>query len=118
MPSAPLNLDATPGTSLGAVDLTWQAPLDNGGWPITGYFLERSLDGGATWPQTWTLGTSCPTPTPPAARRSACTYRVSAINARGTGPVSNTATAIGTNLSPPQNLTADHEHHDARWRRS
>ena len=31
---------------------------------------------------------------------------MSAINARGTGPASNTATAIGTNLSPPLNLLA------------
>ena len=46
MPSAPQNLDATSGTTLGAVDVTWQAPLDDGGWPVTGYFLERSLNGG------------------------------------------------------------------------
>jgi len=31
---------------------------------------------------------------------------VSAVNARGTGPASTTDTATGTNLSPPQNLTA------------
>ncbi len=105
-PSAPQNLTATPGTSLGAVDVAWQVPLDNGGQPVTGYFLERSLNGGTTWPQSWTLGTSLSYPDPTCGAGVACTYRVSAINVLGTGATSNTATATGTNLSAPQSLTA------------
>ncbi|MGZ6962712.1 MAG: Ig-like domain-containing protein [Acidimicrobiia bacterium] len=106
VPSAPLTLGATPGGTFGSVDLTWQAPLDNGGWPVTGYFLERSVDGGTTWPQSWTLGTSPSYTDTTCGASTTCVYRVSAINARGTGPASSTATAIGTNLSPPLNLTA------------
>ena len=106
VPSAPRTLHATSGTTLGAVDLTWQAPLDDGGWGVTGYYLERSFNSGGTWTQSWTLGTS-PSYTDTACGEGvACTYRVSAINARGTGPVSNSDTATGTNLSPPQSLTA------------
>ena len=42
--------------TLGAVDLTWQAPLDTGGYPVTGYTLERSTDGGTTWPTSISAG--------------------------------------------------------------
>ena len=105
-PSAAQNLTATPGTSLGAVDVAWQVPLDNGGQLVTGYFLERSLNGGTTWPQSWTLGTSLSYPDPTCGAGVACTYRVSAINVLGTGATSNTATATGTNLGAPQSLTA------------
>ncbi len=106
VPSAPLGLAATPGGTFGSVDLTWNAPMDDGGWPVTGYFLERSTDGGSTWPQSWNLGTSPSYTDAACGAGTACTYRVSAVNARGTGPASNTAAAIGTNLSPPLNLDA------------
>ena len=56
VPTAPLNLSASEGVALGAVDLTWQAPLDNGGNAVTGYLVERSLDGGSTWPSSSTIG--------------------------------------------------------------
>ena len=105
-PSAPPNLTATPGTSLAAVDVAWQVPVDNGGRPITGYFLERSLNGGSTWPTSWTLGVVLSYPDAACGSGTACTYRVSAINSLGTGPTSNTATATGTNLGAPQSLTA------------
>jgi hypothetical protein len=106
VPSAPLNLVATPGGAPGHVDLVWQQPTDNGGWPVTSYFLERSLDGGSTWPTSWTLGTSLSYTDTTCGAGTTCTYRVSATNARGTGPASNTSTAVGTNLDPPENLVA------------
>jgi hypothetical protein len=59
VPGAPQNLTAAPGASLGAVNLGWQAPLDNGGRTIDQYRIERSLDGGSTWPTTFNVaGTS------------------------------------------------------------
>ncbi len=106
VPSAPPNLTATPGTALGAVDVAWQAPVDNGGRAVIGYQLERSLDGGSTWPTSFTLGTSLSYADGACGQGVACTYRVSAINSVGTGPVSNNATATGTNLGAPQSLTA------------
>jgi hypothetical protein len=106
VPSAPPNLTATPGGAPGHVDLIWQLPTDNGGWLVTGYFVERSLDGGTTWPTNWTQGTSLSFTDTTCGAGVTCTYRVSGINARGTGPASNQATAIGTNLDPPVNLTA------------
>ena len=71
----------------------WQLPTDNGGWAVTGYFVERSLDGGSTWPMSWTQGTSLSYTDTTCGAGVSCTYRVSAINAPGTGPASNIATA-------------------------
>ncbi len=105
-PSAPQTLAATPGGTLGSVDVTWAAPANDGGRPITGYLLERSTDGGGTWPDSFSLGTSLSHPDTSCGAGVACTYRVSAVNLIGTGPASNTDTATGTNLSPPQSLTA------------
>ncbi|HJU13103.1 MAG TPA: fibronectin type III domain-containing protein [Candidatus Nitrosotalea sp.] len=47
-PSSPTGLVATSVSSL-EVDLTWNPPGWNGGSAITGYMIQRSTDGGATW---------------------------------------------------------------------
>src|SRR5207249_11911803 len=44
LPSAPQNLQATPG--VGNVALTWDAPSSDGGSPITGYKIYRSTSSG------------------------------------------------------------------------
>jgi hypothetical protein len=41
-PSAPQNFTATGGQ--GSVSLSWSAPASNGGRPVTGYVIERSVD--------------------------------------------------------------------------
>jgi hypothetical protein len=106
VPSAPQNLMATPGGALGAVDLAWDPPANDGGRPVTSYLLERSLTGGSTWLPAIPIGTS-PSYTDAACGAAVlCTYRVSATNLIGTGAPSNTASASGTNLSPPLNLVA------------
>ena len=105
-PSAPISLTATPGGTFGSVDLAWMAPLDDGGHALSGYFLERSTDGGVNWPTSFNLGTSLSYPDTTCGAGTSCTYRVSAVNSIGTGPASNTAAAEGANLSPPLNLTA------------
>lgn len=46
-PSAPRNLTLTLGR--GQVTVTWDAPSDDGGRPITGYILRWSNDGGTSW---------------------------------------------------------------------
>ena len=103
-PSAPSNLTAMAASATG-INLSWSAPSKTGGSDITGYKIEVSTDGGDNWsnvsPNTGTtatffndtgLTTSC----------SLRTYRVSAINDVGTGPVSDTAAAAPhVALGPP-----------------
>ena len=46
-PSAPLGLRAAPGSSIGSIDLTWNAPLSDGMHAITGYDIYRGTKSGA-----------------------------------------------------------------------
>ncbi|TLX69493.1 MAG: fibronectin type III domain-containing protein, partial [Thaumarchaeota archaeon] len=114
-PSPPTGLIAT-AVSSSQINLSWNAPTNNGGSPITGYMIERSTDGGTTWstivPNTGTTGTTYSdiglSPS------TAYTYRVSAINSAGTSQPSNTASATTfsavssspTPPSPPTGLIA------------
>ncbi|MCF7918232.1 fibronectin type III domain-containing protein, partial [Candidatus Gracilibacteria bacterium] len=52
--TAPRNLSATPGN--GTVALSWLAPLDNGGYAITGYKIERAVDTSGTGGSTTAIG--------------------------------------------------------------
>jgi hypothetical protein len=100
----------TPSVSLtGAADVTvrWNAPNDNGGSAITGYLLERQVDG--VWNAVGQLPATTLTYT--VARPIPGVYaifRVTATNAVGSGPVS----AVGAVMSPylqasaPQGFTA------------
>ncbi|TBR12255.1 MAG: fibronectin type III domain-containing protein [Candidatus Nitrosotenuis sp.] len=110
VPSQPLNLAAAAASS-SQINLTWNAPSNNGGSPITGYKIERSTDNGSTWgvlvPNTGSISTTysniglSPSTT--------YTYRVSAINSIGTSLPSNTASATTASVtapSQPLNLAA------------
>jgi hypothetical protein len=88
VPDAPISLTGTPGNA--QVTLYWTAPTNNGGAPITNYLVEFKLDTSATW--------SAFSHAPSAATTIVVTgltngsfydFRVSAINAVGTGPPSN-----------------------------
>ena len=109
VPGAPTSLTATADGST-EIDLAWTAPSDNGGSAITGYKIEVSSDGGTTWADleddTGNTGT-----TYSHTGLSAGTtrhYRVSAINANGTGTASGTASATTATTVPgaPTELTA------------
>ena len=93
-PGVPRSLSAeADGTS--EIDLAWLAPTDDGGAQVTGYFVEVSDDGGATWRDRVantrnTRTTYSHTGLEPATTRH---YRVSAINRIGVGEASRIASA-------------------------
>ena len=94
LPGVPQDLTAeADGTS--EIDLSWQAPTDDGGAQVTGYRVQVSDDGGATWqdlaPNTRSTRTTYShTGLEPATTRH---YRVSAINRIGLGRASSIASA-------------------------
>jgi hypothetical protein len=90
-PSAPLSLNAVGG--VGYVDLTWSAPTDDGGAPVTGYKVYRSQTSGSYGSSpiaTVTIGSY---------EDSAVTngqkyyYTIKAVNAAGEGPNSSETSA-------------------------
>lgn len=102
-PTAPapvVDLQATP-DGIDKIDLSWDAP-DDGGSPITGYKIERSLDG-ITW-DVVVVDTGNTNTMYQDTGRTADTryyYRVSAINALGVAAASNIADASTDELVPP-----------------
>ena len=98
-PSAPRNLHAK-GHSTTQINLSWRAPAKTGG--ITGYKIEVSTDGGDNWSDLVADTASTDTSYGHAGLMSGDTrhYRVSAINAAGTSPVSNTASATAEATLP------------------
>ena len=97
VPGAPTGLGATAnGTT--RIDLSWTAPADNGGRVITGYKIEWSAAGSAPW--TVLIATTDSTATTYShtglAAGTTRHYRVSAINAIGTGAASNVDSATTT----------------------
>ncbi|HZS74515.1 MAG TPA: fibronectin type III domain-containing protein, partial [Candidatus Nitrosotalea sp.] len=97
VPQFPTGLTATAASST-QVNLLWSAPTDNGGSPITGYTIERSLDSGTTW-NTISSNTGSTATTfsdTGLTPNTTYTYRVSAINVVGTGSASNIASATST----------------------
>ena len=93
-PGPPTLLTATANGST-QIDLSWNAPVGDGGTAVTGYKIEHTLDGGANWSDlvadTGSAATEySDTGLPPGATRY---YRVFAINAVGTSDASNVARA-------------------------
>src|SRR2546427_6971683 len=92
-PNAPTGLNAT-AVSSSQINLAWNAPQNNGGSPVTGYKIERSTDFGSTWSTLVTnTGSIATTYSDTGLQSKYYTYRVSAIDAIGTGQSSNPATA-------------------------
>ena len=94
-PSAPRSLRAK-GYSATEILLSWSAPEKKGGSAITGYKIEVSTDGVSNWSTLAADTSSTDTTYSHTGLRLGAKryYRVSAINAVGTGPVSSTASAI------------------------
>ena len=92
VPGAPTRLIASANGQT-IINLYWTTPVSNGGSPITGYRIEISPNGVFNWTTlvadtTSTSTTYSHTGLAPGTTRY---YRVSAINANGTGEPSNTA---------------------------
>ena len=111
-PGAPTSLTAT-ADGQSEIDLDWTAPADNGGSAITGYKIEASSTGNSGWSNLVT-NTNSTTTTYSHTGLAAGTmrhYRVSAINANGTGTASNVADATTDDTATtvpgaPTSLTA------------
>ena len=116
VPGAPTSLTATAsGTT--TIDLSWNAPSDDGGASITGYRIEVSSNGGSSWTNR-VADTGNTTTSYSHTGLSAGTtrhYRVSAINSVGTGAASNTANATTDDDDQPGLAVADG---CTRWRAS
>ncbi len=86
------------------IDLTWTAPFSNGGSPITGYRIERATGTGGNF-MDLVADTMDPATTSynDTGLMAATTYRyrVSTINALGTGAASNTVTAMTIAVTAP-----------------
>ena len=92
-PGRPAGLTAT--ASDGGIDLSWTAPEHDGGREISSYRIEVSSDGGASWSDLVAYTGNAETTYSHAglATGDIRHYRVSAVNAEGTGPASDVATA-------------------------
>jgi hypothetical protein len=91
-PTAPLGLTASGGN--GSVGLSWSVPASNGGSPVTGYNIYRSTSPGGegtTAIQTGVTTTSYTDST--VTNGTTYYYKVAAVNAGGTSPQSNEASA-------------------------
>ena len=93
VPGAPAGLAATPAGAR-RIDLAWTAPAT--GAAVTGYRVEGSGDGGATWSvlAADTGSTAVEWSETGLAPRETRRYRVRALGAHGAGPVSAEADAI------------------------
>ena len=110
-PGIPTNLMATADGQT-AIDLSWTAPADTGASPISGYKIEVLAVAGGSWADLVADTDTTATAYKHTGLSADTTlfYRVSAINAQGTGDVSTTATGT-TDAEPmapdrPTNLTA------------
>jgi len=91
VPDAPTDLSAEATNSTTSA-LVWSAPDNDGGNPITGYFIERNLnDVGFATLVADTGNTNTTYTDSTLASRDNAAYRVSAINVDGTGAASNEA---------------------------
>ena len=101
VPDAPISLTGTPGNA--QVTLYWTAPTNDGGTPITNYLVEFKLDASVTWTAfSHAPSTATTIVVTGLTNGSLYDFRVSAINAVGTGPPSNIFETTPTGISAIQ----------------
>ena len=92
VPGAPTNLTAT-AVSDTQINLSWDAPSEDGGEAVTGYDLEYSEDGNEPWTDLTTSVTTTSFDDTGLTAGNTRHYRVAAINAVGTGAYSEEVSA-------------------------
>ncbi len=101
-PGAPTELTATKGNA--SVDLSWTAPLSDGGANITSYTVSYTWSGGSG-SKTAISGTS--TTVTDLTNGTLYSFTVAAVNTKGTGTSSGSATATPSTVpGAPSSLTA------------
>ncbi len=102
-PDAPTGLSAT-ASGRTQINLSWTAPLENGGAAITGYRIETSTNAGTTWSEQEDDTESTATAYEHTGLTPGTTYhyRVSAINSAGTSTSSTVDHATTEAISAPQ----------------
>ncbi len=106
-PDAPANLTIAETRTTGIV-LEWEAPVKNGGSPITGYVIEQASPAGSDFTAVDNIGATKTTYddvglTP----ETEYVYRVKAINEKGESEPSNTAVATTLAIVEKQKDTTD-----------
>ncbi len=98
-PGAPTGVTGTAGT--GSADVEWTAPASDGGSAITGYAVEQSTDGGATWVDApMCTGTALACTVTGLTNGTGYVFRVSATNDNGTGPWSDPSETVTPGTGP------------------
>ncbi len=94
IPGAPAIFSATPGNA--SVDLVWRAPASDGGGAISNYIIEYKVDGPSiTWTRFPRVASNATTATiTPLVNGTNYLFRVTAVNAAGIGPTSNTSSVV------------------------
>ena len=95
LPGAPTAVSAIPGN--GQASVSWAAPADNGGAPVTGYTVTAKA--GSSTVATLTVAGTSATLTG-LANGTAYTFTVVATNAAGTGPASDPSAAVAPRTVP------------------
>lgn len=97
--NAPTGVTGTPGYE--SVALSWKAPAQTGGAPVTGYFIRYSTDGGGSWAQMPNTGSTATSATVGnLTSQAGYIFEVAAINAAGTSPWSTPTSLIYPTLNP------------------
>jgi hypothetical protein len=101
VPGVPLNVVATPGSQQALV--SWSAPANAGTSAITDYVIEYSTNGGGSW-TAFPDGTTTTTSAVVTGLDNGTAYifRVSAVNAAGTGDPSAVSASITPQAFPPE----------------
>jgi titin len=100
-PNAPTNVVGTSGTAGGSVNLSWTAPANNGGSPITGYEIQKSPATGApVWTAAATVGNVTSTTVTGLNWGANYIFQVRAVNLVGSGAWSAPSAAVRASTVP------------------